>query len=113
MKHVFYRISKAPTPLSVETIDLVVISAVFDQKVTVLIESEAVWHLVHTGDTNQPGYRNMLSAFDEFDVDNVWVKADDLRSRNIDARKLPIYVSIVDDTTISNTLRTADAVIPD
>lgn len=92
VKSMLYIIRRTPyeNVRALETIDAILIGAVFELKVGVLFADDGVWQLV-TSQSGPAGSKNIaqqLSVLPGYDIDSIWVCAESLAARSLTAANL-------------------------
>lgn len=82
-----------------EAIESALVSAVFDQKVSVLFKDDGVWQLVAGQASKNQGRKNvgkLLASLPEYDVHDFYVCARSMVERNLDTSNLVLPVKMLD-----------------
>lgn len=82
-----------------EAIESALVSAVFDQKVSVLFKDDGVWQLVTGQQAKNQGRKSvgkLLASLPEYDVHDFYVCARSLAERNLDTTSLVLPVKELD-----------------
>lgn len=108
MKRVLYLIRQPPSVAAKETIDLVLVSGVFEQDVSVLFLDDGVYQLVGLGERQSP-----LKALPTYGVEAIHVAAHSLAERGIDVADGPLAVSIADRQAVRALLAAHDVIVTD
>lgn len=99
--------------LSREAIDLGLAAAVFDQRVSLLFSGDAVWQLVGEQDGAAIDAKNqasLLQSLPLYDIETLYVAANDLNSRNLTLDDLTVAAQPVSDTDIPQLIQQANLV---
>ena len=108
MKRVLYLIRQPPSVAAKETIDLVLVSGVFEQAVSVLFLDDGVYQLVGLGERQSP-----LKALPTYGVEAIHVAAHSLAERGIDTADFALPVSVADRQAVRALLAAHDVVVTD
>ena len=109
MKRVLYLIRQPPSVAAKETIDLVLVSGVFEQAVSVLFLDDGVYQLVGLGERQSP-----LKALPTYGVEAIHVAAHSLVERGIDvAEVVALPVSVADRQAVRALLAAHDVIVTD
>ena len=124
MKSVFYCLSGPAGQAANEIVDVIAVSAVFDQPIAVAFIGDGVWQLFDQ--TNAEEGKNttkFLSALPSFDVSEFMVEKESLNSQRLlgrfdelranDESSFLTYVEIKDRDTILTRMRDFDMVVTD
>ncbi|WP_445776679.1 sulfurtransferase complex subunit TusC [Shewanella sp.] len=97
-----------------EGLDLAMLSASFEQQVSLIFTDEAVLHLLAGQTPEQAGAKDYLSALKAlplYDIETVLVSAESLAILGINASELSIDAQVVTADLITQTLQTVDEVL--
>lgn len=108
MKRVLYLIRRRPGPLADETIDMALVSGVFEQATSVLFMDDGVYQLLGLG-----GRRSSVKALPTYDVRNIHVAAESLTARGIAQDGIDLDVQVVDQAAIRGLVAEHDIVVSD
>ena len=108
MKRVLYLIRQPPSVAAKETIDLILVSGVFEQDVSVLFLDDGVYQLVGLGERQSP-----LKALPTYGVEAIHVAAHSLAERGIDIADGALAVSVADRQAVRALIATHDLVTTD
>ena len=97
MKNILYIISKSPYSgiKSFELIDSAMVSAIFENNVSVLFRAEGVWSLLsdQNGELlNSKTHSKVLSALPTYEIDNLYFCEDSVNERQINRDQIDIPV---------------------
>ena len=97
MKNVLYIISKSPYSgiKSFELIDSAMVSAIFENNISILFRAEGVWSLLsdQNGELlNYKTYSKVLSALPTYEIDNLYFCEDSINERQINREQIDIPV---------------------
>ena len=97
MKNVLYIISKSPYSgiKSFELIDSAMVSAIFENNVSILFRAEGVWSLLsdQNGELlNSKTYSKVLSALPTYEIDNLYFCEDSINERQINRNQIDIHL---------------------
>ncbi len=93
LMNVLFLITDSPyrTQRVVETLEAALVAAVFDQQVSVLLKGDAVWSALPDQDVSELDRRSVLkilTALPEYDVEHLYVCAESLAERGLEADTL-------------------------
>lgn len=111
---IIFRHAPLGTTSAREGLDFAMLSASFEQQVSLVFTNEAVLHLLAGQTPENAGSKDYISAFKAlslYDIDTVLVCAQSMSSLGLTANDLNITANIVQPTTITQTLQTADEVL--
>ena len=97
MKNILYIISKSPYSgiKGFELIDSAMVSAIFENNVSILFRAEGVWSLLsdQNGELlNSKTHSKMLSALPTYEIDNLYFCEDSVNERRISRDQIDIPV---------------------
>ena len=97
MKTILYIISRSPYSgvQSFELIDSAMVSAIFENNVSILFRAEGVWGLLsdQNGELlNSKTHSKMLSALPTYEIDNLYFCEDSVNERQINRDQIDIPV---------------------
>ena len=97
MKNILYIISKSPYSgiKSFELIDSAMVSAIFENNVSILFRAEGVWSLLsdqNGGLLNSKTYSKVLSALPTYEIDNLYFCEKSINERQINRDQIDIPV---------------------
>ena len=76
-----------------ETIEMVLVSAVFDQPVSVMFIDDGIYQLVsNAAENRKKDTRKFILGLPAYDVKNIFADIESLSSRNIDILDIPDFV---------------------
>ena len=115
-KRITFLIRRAPYAGSqaMETIDAVLVAAVFEQDVTLVFLDDGVFQLLAAQNGDTLGRRTVgdaLKALPAYDVERLLVDGASLRVRGLEASDLSVPVSIVDAATLRALIGDQDVVL--
>ena len=108
MKRVLYLIRRRPGVLADETIDMALVSGVFEQQTSALFMDDGVYQLSALEDR-----QSSVKALPTYDVGDIYVAADSLTARRIAPETIDMDVRIVDAVAVRRLLATHDIVVSD
>ena len=108
MKRVLYLIRQPPSVAAKETIDLILVSGVFEQDVSVLFLDDGVYQLVGLGERQSP-----LKALPTYGVEAIHVAAHSLAERGINVNDVALAVSVADRQAVRALIAAHDLVVTD
>ena len=97
MKNILYIISAAPYSgiQTFELIDSAMVSAIFENNVSILFRAEGVWSLLSDQDgelLNSKTYSKVLTALPTYEIDNLYFCEDSITERQINRDQIDIPV---------------------
>lgn len=108
MKRVLYLIRQPPSVAAKETIDLILVSGVFEQDVSVLFLDDGVYQLVGLRERQSP-----LKALPTYGVEAIHVAAHSLAERGIDMADSTLAVTVADRQAVRALIAAHDLVVTD
>jgi len=116
VKRFMYVNRKAPhgTIYALECLEVVLISAAFDQDVSVVFIDDGVYQLKKNQDTTAIGMKNFSKtyrALDDYDVEKIYVEQESLDARGLTAEDLIIPVEVVGADKLRDIMAQQDVVI--
>lgn len=108
MKRVLYLIRQPPSVAAKETIDLMLVSGVFEQAVSVLFLDDGVFQLVGLGERQSP-----LKALPTYGVEAIHVAAHSLSERGLDMADIALAVSTADRQAVRTLIAAHDVIVTD
>jgi tRNA 2-thiouridine synthesizing protein C len=107
---------KAPygTIYALECLEVVLISAAFDQDVSVVFMDDGVCQLIKNQDTAAIGMKNFsktYGALDDYDVEKIYVEKESLEARGLTADDLVILVEVMAAADLREVMAQQDVVI--
>lgn len=116
VKRFMYVNRKAPygTIYALECLEIVLISAAFDQDVSVVFIDDGVYQLKKNQDTTAIGMKNFSKtyrALDDYDVEKIYVEQESLDARGLTAEDLIIPVEVVAADKLRDIMAQQDVVI--
>ena len=97
-----------------EVLDVVLITAAFDQKVSLLLLDDAVYHLKKNQQSEVVGGKDIGAIYrslELYDIDNIYVEQDSLTQRGLSQDDLLIPITLLLRTEISATFKVFDFVL--
>ncbi len=106
VKKFMYVNRKAPygTVYALESLEMVLIAAAFDQDVSVVFMDDGVYQLKKDQDTaaiNMKNFSPTYRALDDYDVEKIFVDRDSLEARGLTEDDLVIPVEVLDQTQLA------------
>ena len=97
MKNILYIISTTPYSgiQTFELIDSAMVSAIFENNVSILFRADGVWSLLNDQDgelLNSKTYSKVLSALPTYEIDNLYFCEDSINERQINRDQIDIPV---------------------
>ena len=116
VKRFMYVNRKAPygTIYALENLEVVLITAAFDQDVSVVFLDDGVYQLKKNQDTSAIGMKNFSNtyrALDDYDVEKIYVEQESLELRGLSAEDLIIPVEVVAADNLREIMAQQDVVI--
>ncbi len=107
---------KAPhgTVYALESLETVLISAAFDQDVSVVFIDDGVFQLKKDQDTtgvNMKNFSKTFRALDGYDVEKLYVEKESLEARGLTRDDLIVDVEVLDSGKLSEIMAAQDVVI--
>jgi len=107
---------KAPfgSTFAKEALDVGLIAAAFGQQLSLLFMDDGVYQLLKnqdSSDINQKNSSQTLPMLEMYDVKDIYVEAESLQARNLNAEDLLIPVEIIDRETTSELLEQQDILL--
>lgn len=114
-KRLLYVNRRAPhgTIYGLEGLEVVLVGAAFDQRVSLLFLDDGVFQLVRDQDPSALGMKNFAKGFralEMYDVTDVFVSADALAARGLTVDELIIEVVALDADTIAHLMDEQDVI---
>ncbi|HXZ49131.1 MAG TPA: sulfurtransferase complex subunit TusC [Usitatibacter sp.] len=97
-----------------EGLDVVLVTAAFDQDVSLAFLDDGVYQLVRGQDTRAIGQRNFsptYRALEDYDVDKLYVERESLELRGLDGSDLLVPAHVVPAAQIAALMEAADVLI--
>ena len=116
VKRFMYVNRKAPygTIYALECLEVVLITAAFDQDVSVVFADDGVFQIKKNQDTTAIGMKNFSNtyrALDDYDVEKIYVEQESLDARGLTADDLIIPVEVLNAESLSEIMAQQDVVI--
>jgi len=116
VKRFMYVNRKAPygTIYALECLEVVLITAAFDQDVSVVFADDGVFQIKKNQDTTAIGMKNFSNtyrALDDYDVEKIYVEQESLDARGLTADDLIIPVEVLNAKSLSEIMAQQDVVI--
>ncbi|AZG73539.1 sulfurtransferase complex subunit TusC [Shewanella livingstonensis] len=111
---IIFRHAPLGTTSTREGLDFAMLSASFEQQVSIVFTNEAVLHLLAGQAPEQAGSKDYVSAFKAlslYDIDTVLVCAESMTTLGLQADELSISATIVAPQAITDALQAADEVL--
>ncbi len=108
MKSVLYLVRRGPGVAADETIDLALVSGVFEQRVSMLFMDDGVYQLVGLDER-----QSSVKALPTYDIEAIHVSRPSLTERAIDEAEIGLAVQIADSDAIRALLASHDVVVTD
>lgn len=115
-KRFLYVNRKAPygTIYALESLEVVLIGAAFDQDVSVAFLGDGIYQLTKGQDTKGAGMKNFsptYGALDDYDVNKLYVQQDDLEARGLVADDLVVPVEVVSAERMAEIMDSQDVIL--
>ena len=116
VKRFMYVNRRAPygTIFALECLEVVLISAAFDQDVSVVFLDDGVYQLKKNQDTTGIGMKNFSNtyrALDDYDIEKIYVEKESLEARGLSADDLIIPVEVLTTEELRETMSQQEVVI--
>ena len=116
VKRFMYVNRRAPygTIFALECLEVVLISAAFEQDVSLVFMDDGVYQLKKNQDTTAIGMKNFSNtyrALDDYDVEKVYVEKESLEARGLSSEDLIIPVEILSSEELREIVAQQDVVI--
>jgi len=116
VKRFLYVNRKAPygTIYALESLEVVLIGAAFDQDVSLAFLGDGVFQLTKGQDTKALEVKNFSPTFralDDYDVNKIYVEAEALQARGLSAEDLVIPVEVVSTERMAEIMENQDVVL--
>ena len=116
MKKFMFVNRKAPygTVYALESLEVVLIAATFDQDVSLLFMDDGVFEIVKGQNTKDIGLKNFspsYRALEGYDVEKLYVDADSLKARGLTEKDLLVPVEVLDSDALSALMQSQDVVL--
>ncbi len=107
---------KAPygTVYALESLEVVLISAAFDQDVSVVFMDDGVYQIKKGQDTKAINVKNFSPTFralEGYDVEKLYVEKESLEARGLSEDDLVVPVEVLDSKALSDLMNAQDVVI--
>ena len=97
-----------------EVLDVVLITAAFDQQVSLLLLDDAVFHLKKNQHSVALGCKDISAIYrslELYDIENIYVEVESLTQRGLSKEDLLIPVTLISRLEIAATFKTFDFVL--
>lgn len=96
-----------------ETIDMLLTTAAFDQKIRVLFLDDGVFQLLsgQQPGTGRKAVGTLLGALSLYDVDDIWVERESLQERGLSPEQLLLPAAVVARREVAALLNQADVLV--
>ncbi len=97
-----------------EVLDVILITAAFDQQVSLLLLDDAVFHLKRNQHNVALGCKDISAIYrslELYDIENIYVEEDSLAQRGLSKNDLLISVTLLTRQEIAATFKTFDFVL--
>lgn len=116
VKRFLYVNRRAPygTIYALESLEMVLIAAAFDQDVSVVFLDDGVYQLKKGQDTDAIGMKNFsptYRALDDYDVEKLYVEKESLEARGLTEEDLVVPVQVIDSTGLREIMANQDVVL--
>ena len=114
MHSVVYLIRQFPGELANETVDLMLVSGVFEQPTSVIFMGDGVWQLLGGGSKIElKDTTRVLNALPMYDVESLYVSEESLNARGIAIEDIDLPVQAISSSEVTQLLHNHDVVIGD
>ena len=114
MRSVLYLIRRFPGELANETIDLMLVSGVFEQPTSVIFMGDGVWQLVGDGSKiDRKDTARALNALPMYDVEALYVDETSLELCGIVVDTIDLPVKVISTAELTHLLHDHDIVVGD
>ena len=116
IKRFMYVNRRAPygTIYALESLEMVLVAAAFDQDVTMVFLDDGVYQLKKDQDTGAIGMKNFsrtYGALDDYDVEKIYVEKESLEARGLTEDDLVIPVQVIDAQSLREIMANQDVVM--
>lgn len=116
MKKFMFVNRKAPygTIYALESLEVVLIAATFDQDVSLVFIDDGVYELVKGQNTKAIGMKNFspsYRALDGYDVEKLYVERESMESRGLTEKDLLVPVEVLDSAAMAALMAEQDVVL--
>ena len=111
---IIFRHSPYGTTNTREGLDFAMLSASFEQQVSLIFTNEAILHLIANQQPEMAGSKDYVSAFKAlslYDIDTVLVCEESMRAYSLTPQDFTIDVQVVPAAVITTTIQNADEVL--
>ena len=117
-KHILYLVRRSPYSgtRALETLDAILVGAVFEQSISVLFADDGVWQLHQGQNTSHAGLKNIaqqLSVMPEYEIESLYVCEPSLKARNVSLDTLCLPLTPLSYAAQTELIRGAEVVIND
>jgi tRNA 2-thiouridine synthesizing protein C len=107
---------KAPygTVYALESLEVVLISAAFDQDISLVFMDDGVYQIAKSQDTeaiNMKNFSRTYRALDGYDVEKLYVEKESLEARGLKEDDLLVDVKVLSSTDLGKLMNSQDVVI--
>ncbi len=116
MKKFMFVNRKAPygTIYALESLEVVLIAATFDQDCSLVFMDDGVYQLVKGQDSKRIGIKNFsptYRALDDYDINKLYVERESLQSRGLTEDDLMVPVAVLDGAGLAELMAAQDVVL--
>ena len=116
MKKFMFVNRKAPhgTVYALESLEVVLIAATFDQDCSLVFLDDGVYQLAKGQDTKAVGIKNFSPAYralDDYDIDKLYVERESLQARGLSEDDLLVPVEVLDSAQMAALMAEQDVVL--
>jgi tRNA 2-thiouridine synthesizing protein C len=116
VKRFLYVNRKAPhgTVYALESLEMVLIAAVFEQDVHVVFLDDGVFQLKKNQNPNALGMKDFSKTFralETYDIENIYVERESMEARGLTPDDFLIPVKVLDRNAMANLMNTMDVVL--
>jgi tRNA 2-thiouridine synthesizing protein C len=116
VKRFMYVNRKAPygTIYALESLEMVLVAAAFDQDVSMVFLDDGVYQLKKGQDTGAIGMKNFsptYRALDDYDVEKIYVEMESMRARGLTEDDFVIPVQVIDSASLREIMANQDVIL--
>ncbi|HEY0887204.1 MAG TPA: sulfurtransferase complex subunit TusC [Ramlibacter sp.] len=116
MKRFMFVNRKAPygTIYALESLEVVLIAATFDQDCSLVFMDDGVYQLAKSQNTKAIGVKNFsptYRALDDYDINKLYVERESLQQRGLDEDDLMVPVAVLSSAELADLMAAQDVVL--
>jgi tRNA 2-thiouridine synthesizing protein C len=116
MKKFMFVNRKAPygTVYALESLEVVLIAATFDQDCSLVFMDDGVYQLAKSQNTKAIGVKNFsptYRALDDYDINKLYVERESLQQRGLDEDDLMVPVAVLSSAELADLMAAQDVVL--